>query len=89
VKLAGGTPHGLSLGILTRDVMKGLAIGERVPSGILHINDQTINDEVVNPFGGVKDSGPGARIGGPQANVDAFTVLQWITMRGDLPEYPF
>ena len=33
VTLAGGTEYGLSLGILTRDVMKGLALAERIPSG--------------------------------------------------------
>ena len=50
--------HGLSLGILTRNVMRGLEIADRIPTGIVHINDQTIGDEVVNPFGGVKATGP-------------------------------
>ena len=59
VRLACDTDYGLSVGILTRDVMKGLAIADRMPIGIVHINDQTISDEVVNPFGGVKSSGPG------------------------------
>ncbi len=89
VKIAADTPYGLSLSILTTDVMRGLEIADRIPSGIVHINDQTVSDEVVNPFGGVKGSGPGARLGGAQANIDAFTQLQWVTMRGDLPAYPF
>jgi benzaldehyde dehydrogenase (NAD) len=89
VKIAADTPYGLSLSVLTNDVMRGLAIADRIPSGIVHINDQTVSDEVVNPFGGVKSSGPGARLGGPQANIEAFTQLQWVTMRGDLPTYPF
>jgi benzaldehyde dehydrogenase (NAD) len=89
VKIAADTPYGLSLSILTKDVMRGLEIADRIPSGIVHINDQTVSDEVVNPFGGVKGSGPGARLGGAQANIDAFTQLQWVTMRGDLPAYPF
>jgi benzaldehyde dehydrogenase (NAD) len=89
VKIAADTPYGLSLSILTNDVMRGLEIADRIPSGIVHINDQTVSDEVVNPFGGVKGSGPGARLGGAQANIDAFTQLQWVTMRGDLPVYPF
>ena len=88
VKIAGDTPYGLSLSVLTNDVMRGLAIADRIPSGIVHINDQTVSDEVVNPFGGVKSSGPGARLGGAQANIDAFTQLQWVTMRGDLPDLP-
>jgi benzaldehyde dehydrogenase (NAD) len=89
VKLATETEYGLSLGILTNDVMRGLEIADRIPSGIVHINDQTVGDEVVNPFGGVRSSGPGARLGGSQANIDAFTQVQWVTMRGDLPDYPF
>jgi benzaldehyde dehydrogenase (NAD) len=89
VKLAADTEYGLSLGILTHDVMRALEIAERIPSGAVHINDQTVGDEVVNPFGGVKDSGPGVRLGGPQANLESFTQLQWVTMRGELPAYPF
>jgi benzaldehyde dehydrogenase (NAD) len=88
-KLAADTPYGLSLGILTHDVMKALALADRIPSGIVHINDQTVMDDVVNPFGGVGDSGPGARLGGAQANLDAFTHTQWVTIQGDLPSYPF
>ncbi|GAA4704885.1 benzaldehyde dehydrogenase [Phytohabitans rumicis] len=87
--LAAGTPYGLSLGILTRDVMKGLALAERIPSGLVHINDQTVNDEPTIPFGGVGDSGNGARHGGAAANLEAFTEQQWVTVRGDLPAYPF
>jgi benzaldehyde dehydrogenase (NAD) len=89
VRLASDTDYGLSLGILTRDVMRGLAIADRIPTGIVHINDQTVADEVVNPFGGVKESGPGARLGGPQANLETFTQVQWVTLRGELPDYPF
>ena len=86
--LAGGTEYGLSLGILTRDVMKGLELAERIPSGIVHINDQTINDEAVAPFGGVGASGTGSRLGGAEWNIDAFTETQWVTVRGDIAPYP-
>ncbi|MGY1692494.1 benzaldehyde dehydrogenase [Geodermatophilus sp. SYSU D01105] len=87
--LAAGTEYGLSLGILTRDVYAGLELAERIPSGLVHINDQTVNDEAVAPFGGVGASGTGSRHGGPQANIEAFTETQWVTLRGDLPAYPF
>ena len=87
--LAAGTEYGLSLGILTRDVHAGLQLAERIPAGLVHINDQTVNDEAVAPFGGVGASGTGSRHGGPQANIEAFTETQWVTLRGDLPSYPF
>lgn len=86
--LASDTEYGLSLGILTRDVMKGLELAERIPSGIVHINDQTINDEAVAPFGGVGASGTGSRLGGAEWNIDAFTETQWVTLRGDIAPYP-
>lgn len=89
VELARGTEYGLSLGILTRDVYKGLELAEQIPSGLVHINDQTVNDEAVAPFGGVGASGTGSRHGGPQANIEAFTETQWVTVRGELPAYPF
>ena len=88
-ELAAGTGYGLSLGILTRDVYAGLSLAERIPSGLVHINDQTVNDEPNAPFGGVGDSGTGSRHGGAAANLDAFTETQWITVRGEVPQYPF
>ena len=89
VELAGASEYGLSLGIVTRDVMRGLAVADRIPTGIVHINDQTVNDEANAPFGGVGASGTGARFGGAAANIDAFTETRWITMRGEPATYPF
>jgi benzaldehyde dehydrogenase (NAD) len=89
VALAAGTEYGLALGIISRDVMAALALADRIPAGIVHINDQTVNDEAVAPFGGVGASGTGARFGGPVANIEAFTEAQWVTVRGAAPQYPF
>lgn len=89
VRLAGATEFGLSLGIVTRDVMRGLALADQLPTGIVHINDQTVNDEANVPFGGIGASGTGARFGGAAANVDAFTETRWVTVRGEAPTYPF
>lgn len=89
VRLATGTEYGLSLSVLTRDIAKGLALAERIPTGLVHINDQTVNDEATVPFGGRGDSGNGSRHGGATANLEAFTEQQWVTVRGDIPAYPF
>ncbi|MFI2708486.1 aldehyde dehydrogenase family protein, partial [Nocardioides sp. CER28] len=89
VKIAENSEYGLSLGIVTKDVMRGLAVAEQIPTGIVHINDQTVNDEAVAPFGGVKASGTGSRFGGAAANIEAFTETRWITMRGEPARYPF
>lgn len=82
--LAAGSEYGVSLGILTRDVLKGMEIADRIPSGIVHINDQTINDEAVAPFGGVAASGTGSRFGGAEWNIEAFTETQWVTARSQI-----
>ncbi|MCW2919381.1 MAG: hypothetical protein JWN52_7449 [Actinomycetia bacterium] len=88
VALATASPYGLSLGILTSDVMRGLDLAERIPTGLVHINDQTVNDEAVAPFGGFAASGTGARFGG-SANIEAFTETRWITARSTQADYPF
>ena len=87
-KLAADSEYGLSLGILTRDVMRGLELARQIPTGIVHINDQTVDDAPNTPFGGIRASGTGARFGGT-ANLDAFTDTRWVTIRGDIAPYPF
>ncbi|MGH3731996.1 MAG: benzaldehyde dehydrogenase [Acidimicrobiales bacterium] len=88
VLLAGDTPYGLSLGILSRDGLKALELASRIPCGAIHINDQTVADEATIPFGGTGSSGNGSRMGG-LANLDAYTETQWVTAQSELPDYPF
>jgi acyl-CoA reductase-like NAD-dependent aldehyde dehydrogenase len=45
---------------------------KRAATGIVHINDQTVDDSPSTPFGGIRASGTGARFGG-SANIEAFT----------------
>jgi benzaldehyde dehydrogenase (NAD) len=79
VEIANDTDYGLSAAVISPSVGRALAIGERISSGLLHINDQTVADEVSNPFGGRGASGNGGNIGGP-ANWDLFTQWRWITV---------
>ena len=87
VERANATAYGLSAGIITGDRERGFALAQRIDSGIVHINDQTVADEPQMPFGGVKDSGFG-RFGG-QAVVDEFTELRWVTMHDGGHPFPF
>jgi acyl-CoA reductase-like NAD-dependent aldehyde dehydrogenase len=87
VAVANDTMYGLASAVFTRDFAKGLAIAERIESGIVHINDQTVHDEPQVPFGGVKDSGWG-RFGG-KAALEEFTELRWISMQRTPRQYPF
>ena len=88
-QLARSTEYGLSLGILGDDLDAALALADRVPSGLVHINDQTVDDEATAPFGGAGASGNGARFGGTAANLEAFTETQWLTLQGSIAPYPF
>ena len=88
VALANDSEYGLSIGILG-DVGMAMAIADQLDSGKVHINEQTVSDEANSPFGGMKDSGNGSRIGGHHANMESFTEIQWLTMRPDIAPYPF
>lgn len=88
IELASSSEYGLSLGILG-DVGTAMEIADAVPSGIIHINEQTVADEATIPFGGIGASGNGSRVGGPTANLEAFTETQWLTVRSRIAPYPF
>ena len=87
VAVANDTPYGLSASVYTSSFSKGLDVAERVESGIVHINDQTVHDEPQVPFGGIKDSGWG-RFGG-KAALEEFTELRWISVQHTPRAYPF
>jgi benzaldehyde dehydrogenase (NAD) len=88
ITLANDTEYGLSVAVISKDVGRAMAMGEELHAGLVHINDQTVNDDVVNPFGGVGASGNGTSIGGP-ANWEEFTHWQWFTIKASAPAYPF
>lgn len=88
VTLVNANEYGLSVGILG-DVGTAMKLADRVHSGKVHINEQTVLDEANAPFGGVGASGTGSRFGGATANIEAFTEVQWLTMRPEIAPYPF
>ena len=88
VALANNSDYGLSAGVFSADVGRAIAIGNRLNTGLLHINDQTVADEPHVPFGGSGASGNGTQIGGP-ANWDEFTQWQWMTIKDKPNPYPF
>ena len=87
VAIANDTEYGLSSGVITRDEQRGLAIAQRLETGMCHINCSSVNDEPHAPFGGAKASGMG-RHGGRWAT-ETFTETRWITLeRGGRPFPP-
>ncbi len=55
-------------------------MADHLDTGIVHINDQTLNNDAYAPFGGTGASGNGARFGS-QSSWDEFTQWRWVTIR--------
>jgi acyl-CoA reductase-like NAD-dependent aldehyde dehydrogenase len=85
--LANGTEFGLSGALHTKDLQRGIQFAKRVETGMIHINDQSVNDEMNTPFGGEKNSGVG-RFGGDFI-LDEMTSVQWISVQVEPRKYPF
>jgi benzaldehyde dehydrogenase (NAD) len=88
VALANDNEYGLSAGVFSASSGRAMTVGNRLNTGLLHINDQTVADEPHIPFGGNGASGNGTRIGGP-ANWEEFTQWQWVTIKEKPSAYPF
>jgi len=78
---------GLCAAVLAATVEEGMVVARALDAGIIHVNDQTVNDEPQMPFGGMKDSGWG-RFGVGFA-AEEFCDLQWITSRSEPRAFPF
>jgi aldehyde dehydrogenase (NAD+) len=87
LELANGTEFGLSGALHTRDLQRGIQFAKRIETGMIHINDQSVNDEMNTPFGGEKNSGVG-RFGGDFI-LDEMTTVQWISVQVEPRKYPF
>ena len=88
IALANDTEYGLSAAVLSRSIGRAMAVADRLKAGLVHVNDQTVNDEVINPFGGTGASGNHTSMGGP-ADIGEYTQWRWMTVRDSAPPYPF
>ncbi|MGP2438295.1 aldehyde dehydrogenase family protein [Streptomyces sp. JW3] len=87
VRLVNDTPYGLSGAVHTGDVERGVNFAKRIDTGMFHVNDGTVHDEPIVPFGGEKHSGLG-RLNG-DAMLDAFTSQKWISVQHGRSRFPF
>jgi len=88
VALANDSQGGLAAGVISRSVGRALALGRQLRAGMVHINDQTVNDDAVNPFGGPGIAGNGNSHGGP-GDWEQFSTWQWLTVKDAPPQFPF
>ncbi|MDQ0038857.1 succinate-semialdehyde dehydrogenase/glutarate-semialdehyde dehydrogenase [Variovorax boronicumulans] len=72
--------YGLSVGVFTKDIGRGIAMAKKIPAGIVNINAGTTWWEIHLPFGGGsgKKSGIG-RLGGMHT-LDAMSEVKMITV---------
>ncbi|MEU3254113.1 aldehyde dehydrogenase family protein [Streptomyces sp. NPDC006997] len=87
VRLVNDTPYGLSGAVHTGDVERGVRFAQRIDTGMFHVNDGTVHDEPLVPFGGEKNSGVG-RLNG-ETTLEAFTSLKWISVQHGRSAFPF
>ena len=88
IALANNHTGSLASAVISKSVGRAMAIGQQLKSGMVHINDQTVNDDCVNPFGGPGIAGNGTSVGGP-ADWEEYTQWQWITIKDTAPMFPF
>ncbi|TGB13523.1 aldehyde dehydrogenase family protein [Streptomyces sp. MZ04] len=87
LRITNDTPYGLSGAVHTADVERGVRFARQVKCGMFHVNDGTVHDEPIVPFGGEKSSGVG-RLNG-ESTVDAFTTQKWISVQHARSRFPF
>ncbi|WP_121822394.1 aldehyde dehydrogenase family protein [Halostella salina] len=87
VELANDTEYGLSGSVHSSDVSRARDVADDLETGMVHINDQPLNDEPHVPFGGVGASGIG-RYNDEQI-LETLTELKWISVQREPREYPY
>ncbi|MFD8257651.1 aldehyde dehydrogenase family protein [Streptomyces griseoluteus] len=87
VRIVNDTPYGLSGAVHTGDIERGVAFAQRIDTGMFHVNDGTVHDEPIVPFGGEKHSGIG-RLNG-ETTLEAFTTTKWISVQHGRSGFPF
>lgn len=88
IALVKRSPYGLAAAVHGTAMGRATALAARLRAGMVHINDQTVNNEFHIPFGGMGASGNGGRFGGP-ANFEEFTQTQWVSVSHKGIQYPF
>ncbi|MFE9905878.1 aldehyde dehydrogenase family protein [Streptomyces achromogenes] len=87
VRIVNGTPYGLSGAVHTGNIERGVAFAKAIDTGMFHVNDGTVHDEPIVPFGGEKHSGVG-RLNG-ETTLEAFTTVKWISIQHGRSGFPF
>ena len=86
VELANATEYGLAASVFSGDRNRAEDIADQIDAGMVHINDQPINEEPNVPFGGMKASGIGRFHG--DSIIDEMTEQKWISVQREPRNFP-
>lgn len=87
IRIANDSPYGLSGSVFSGNINRGVNVAKEIDTGMIHVNDQPVNDESHVAFGGEKFSGNG-RFNGEWA-IEKFTTVKWIGVAEEPRNYPF
>lgn len=87
ITIANESDYGLSAGVLTNDLVRGMTAARRIRCGSVHVGAHSFQSDPMAPIGGYGMSGIG-RSGG-KYSVEHFTELKWVSLElGETPR-PF
>lgn len=87
IEMANDTEYGLAGAVHAGDMDRARELADSIEAGMVHINDQPINEEPNVPFGGVKESGIGRYDG--EEILHELTQTKWVSVQEEKREYPF
>ncbi len=88
IEIANDSDFGLSGAVFSGSLERGIRVAEQIETGMIHVNDQTVNVDPGTPFGGEKNSGLG-RYCGVEWAIDDFTTVKWVSVQNEYREWPF
>ncbi len=88
IKVANDSEFGLSGAVFSGSLDRGIKVAQQIETGMIHVNDQTVNVDPCTPFGGEKSSGLG-RYCGVQWALEDFTTVKWISVQNQYRQWPF
>ncbi|EMA41648.1 aldehyde dehydrogenase family protein [Halobiforma nitratireducens] len=87
VRIANDTEYGLSGSVHSTDLQRARDVADAMETGMVHINDQPLNEEPHVPFGGVGASGMGRY--NDDWILETLTTTKWISIQREPREYPY
>ena len=88
ISVANDCDFGLSGAVFSGSLERGIKVAQRIETGMIHVNDQTVNIDPCTPFGGEKSSGIGRHCGAEWA-IEDYTTFKWISVQHEYRTWPF